>query len=169
LSILFFIVSAAAYPQQPLIEFSYNAFSYPAEKIVSSLQEGHRSEIRFQMRLYREIDGFLRIFGDRLVADHLLIYEARWDSINQHFIVIDNEDREYSPFSSEDEFIRFFLNLDAYRMTIDASDTEQLYLLCRSRIQSIKLVPPLTLMSFLIPRFRETTAWERIPFRIVDP
>ncbi len=146
---------------------SFSPDEMPSDDVIESLEEGHRAEIRYELRVFREVAGIRKLFGDRLIAELYVLYEARKDPLNATYVVTVGDSRELV-FDDRNRFLDFFFSLDGYRMEIPVTDTSALYVLGRAELEPMKLVPPLTLMPIVFPGFRTTTAWKRIPFREVE-
>ncbi len=149
------------------IAFTYELTDYDPAPIIDSLVDGHRAEIRYEIRIYQAITGLKRIFGDRRIAEHEVVYVARWNALNQEFAVRVNGETEVV-FEDTDSLIEFLLAVREQRVSVSSEFIEDLYILCRPWIQPIKLVPPLTLMILIRPEFRQILPWQEVPFRIVE-
>ncbi len=151
-----------------VIEFSYDTDFFSHKEVIESIEEGHRAEIRFELRAYRTVQGIRKLFGDRLVAESTVVYEARKDPLNGTYVVTVGNVRE-NVFENTSAFLEFFFSLENYRMLLPPveaeNDTESLYVLCRAKLEPIKLVPPLTLMPVIIPGFRTVSSWERVSYQ----
>lgn len=158
------MVASSAFCLPVALSYSYRAPEPPVERVVSSLLSGHRAEIIYQVRLYLPASGLERIVGDRLVAEREVSYTARWDAVNERFIVI-AEDTQEVTFSDAHMFTEFFFRLTDY-LEVDAPPQEDWYMLCRCRIEPVKLVPPLTLLPLFTRNHRLHTPWERVDFTV---
>jgi hypothetical protein len=133
------------------------------EKLIDSIQEGHTAEIRFQVRLYKKVTGLFRIFGDRMFAEYHPTFEARWDVFNNHFTIVDAEGRSHS-YTSREQFLDHFLHLPDYPVSFEMQEDEEYYVLCNVRLNTMKLVPPLTLLAPLLRGRGESSSWVRKSF-----
>lgn len=163
--LLFLGLPGAAAPSR--IEFTYTITNYPEDAIMESLMDGHRSEVRYEIRVYRKASGFRRLFGNRLIKQEETVYVARWDALDERYIVLIDGIRE-EWFESSQPFLRFFLSLSEYSMPVPSEMAENDYLVCRSRIQPIKLVPPLTLLTLIKPELLIVSPWSQITFEKAD-
>ncbi|MAG14133.1 MAG: hypothetical protein CMN78_06010 [Spirochaetales bacterium] len=152
--------------EEVLIEFSYALADYNPGPIIESLVEGHRAEIRYQIRIYQELSGIGRLFGDRRVVEYDVVHVAWWNAINQEYIIRVDDDAEIV-FGNAGGFMEHLFTLKNQRIAIPSESSDDLYVLCRPQIQPIKLVPPLTLMILLRPEYRQILPWRRVPFSIV--
>lgn len=151
----------------PALEYSFAPRLEVGDEILSSLEAGHRSEIHYEARVYRQSSGLGRLFGDRLIAEASVLYEARWDELNGLYVVVIDRLRE-RVFDDPLELLSFLLTLSEQRIELPDDSLQAVYLLCRAQIEPIRLVAPLTLLTFLMPRFRSTTSWTRTPFTRIE-
>ena len=149
------------------LEFSFFTDVDIADEILASLREGHRSEIHYEARIYKRTAGISQLMGDRLIAESSVLYEARWDELNERYIVLIDEEHEIG-FEDPNRLTSFLLSLNKHRITLQDDPEGEIYLLCRAQIEPIRLVPPLTLMTFLLPKFRTTTPWGETEFTRID-
>ena len=147
----------------PYLKFTFSPLLDPKEAIIESLDDGHRAEIRYEARIYRRTTGVNRLFGDRLIAEEMVTYEARWDELNSRYIVVVDEEFERSFFDADD-LLAFLLILDNHIIRLPNDSSDAIYLMCRAQVEPILLVPPLTLLAVVIPKFRMTTPWMRTEF-----
>jgi hypothetical protein len=150
------------------IAFSFGVDNYSKSKILDSLSDGHRSEVRYEFRLLREARGLGKIFGDRLVKEDVLSYVARWDAFDEKFVVVVDGSAERS-FDDSDGFLAFFLAVRNRTMIVADGLDDGDYLLCRWRIQPVKLVPPLTLMTIFRSDLQVISSWKRTDFMRISP
>ena len=160
---------AAQQPAPPrAVSFSYTVKEFPSERIMLSLRNGHRAEIAYVFRLYEVVHGLAGLFGDRLVEEHGVTYVARRDPVDGGFVV-QVDSRTERVFATESSLISFLVTLEDHVLPFPEPLQADYYVLCRSRIEPIKLVPPLTLLSFLRPSFRISSRWERVALtRVVE-
>ena len=147
----------------PYLKFTFAPQLDPKEAIVESLEAGHRAEVHYEARIYRRTTGLNRLFGDRLVAEEKVVYEARWDEFNSRYVVVVDEEFERS-FTDADDLISFLLILDSHIISLPKESSDAIYLMCRAQIEPIRLVPPLTLLAVVVPKFRMSTPWRRTEF-----
>ena len=132
---------------------------------LQSLHDGHRAEIRFELRAYQTVSGIKRLFGDRLIANSVVLYEARWNELSNLYVVqIEGSTQGESFFPEDGQFIDFFFTFPATIIEIPPVDVSTVYVLCRVRLEPIKLVPPMTLLPLMIPGFRITSPWVKLQF-----
>ncbi len=158
--ILFMLGLANAGAQTTNIIFTFSIDNYPESRIIKSLYEGHRSEVLYEFRLLQEAEGIRKIFGDRLIEEEKTVYVARWDPLNESFVVLIDGSAERI-FNDPQSFLDFFLSIKNRAIPVSPPLAEDAYLLCRWSIQPIKLVPPLTLMTLIKPDLQTISSWER--------
>lgn len=161
-TILFLFVLTNAGAQMAQIEFSFFVDDYSESRIIESLLAGHRSEVRYEFRLLKEARGIGKIFGDRLVAEEAISYVARRDTLDETYVVL-IDGVEERVFGNTDSFLAFFLSVKNHTMRLTENLNDGDYLLCRWRLQPIKLVPPLTLMTLIKTDLQIISSWERTP------
>ena len=149
------------------VSFSYTRHNFPSDQIIQSLAAGHRSEVRFQIRLYEPVKGILGIFGDRLIEEYSITYLVRRDPLDQSYAVLIDSERE-KRFFRQEELLDFLRSLESYTLWLPSDLDPTFYILCRSQIQPTKLVPPLTLLLILRPGLNSTSSWERVSYTRVS-
>lgn len=130
------------------------------DKLIDSIQEGYTAEIRFQIRLYKKVTGLFRIFGDRMIAEYHPTFEARWDLFNNHFTIVDAEGRPHI-YTSRERFLDHFLHLSDFPISFKIQKDDEYYILSNVRLNTMKLVPPLTLLAPLLRGRGESSSWVR--------
>jgi hypothetical protein len=142
------------------IQVSMFLVEYSPADIFSRLEEGLRSEVGFSIHVYRETRGILRLFTQRLVHEETFIQEARWDVFQQQY-VIEKESGEILKFSRKEDFISEFFSLKNYTLRFSPENGKKYYTLGRINVETIIFLPPLNILSSIIPANIVTTAWER--------
>ncbi len=132
----------------------------PAQEILERLREGLKSEIRFDVRVYQKANGIFRFLGDKLIGECHPAYEAQWDEFSNQFIVTTGDHRSYR-LGSAAAFAKFFFSLPYYTTRIQLPPGRSYYMLTSIEVDATKLVPPLNMISLLVPIDRHTTPWER--------
>ena len=146
--------------QDAEIKFSFGVDDYSKSQIIDSLRDGHRSEVLYEFRLLREARGIAKIFGDRLVKEAKVVYVARWDALDENFVVLIDDVLE-KVFADAETFLTFFLSVENHTMRLSSGLNDGDYLICRWRLQPIKLVPPLTLMTLIKRDLQILSSWQR--------
>jgi hypothetical protein len=133
---------------------------YSPKDIFARLEEGLRSEIAFSIHVYRETRGIFRLFTQRLVYEETYVQEARWDAFSRQY-VLERETGETVTFSRKEDFISAFFSLKDLPLQFNPQYGEKYYTLGRINVETIIFLPPLNILSSLIPANIVTTAWER--------
>ena len=130
----------------------------PEHLVMDSLYKGTRSEIQFQIRFYRIKKGISGIFMDTLLEEIILIQEARMEEYNDQFIIAQaGETRAYT---REEDLLDSFMKLTDFPVPAEYLG-EDIYILARIKLCTIKLLPPLTILNLFLPETRITTPWTR--------
>lgn len=137
---------------------------FSREDFFTAINDGMRSQITYILRLYREIEGFFSFFGDALIWEEKITYEAGWDNFtNTYFINFPwGERREYK---NSRNLAEDFFRLEAYSIRADLLEGGSFYLAGRAEFIQVKLVPPMNIISFFLRGNRQVTDWIRIDIR----
>lgn len=131
--------------------------NYPGDILISSIQNGLRAEISFEIKAYATSNGIMRIFGDRLYSEENPVYTGRWDRFSDEFVIEYGDIK--NTFKDKELFLASFFTLEDYYSTEIDFKSENLYLLGRIIIKKVKLVPPMNLLSRLLGANTYTTPW----------
>jgi hypothetical protein len=135
----------------------------PEREILESLRSGTRSEILFHVKIYREKTGAGAFLPDKLLAEYQILREASYRRQEESYLV--SEGILFSSFRDEDSLMQAFLTLRDF--TIPASvlgetdPEENVYILVRVRLSTVKLLPPLTILNLVLPESRLVSPWPR--------
>ncbi|MBN2050320.1 MAG: hypothetical protein JW760_07750 [Spirochaetales bacterium] len=129
--------------------------------ILTSFNNGLRSGIRFEIRLYRVATGFRSFFGDQLLREEHIVKEGHVDSFSRAYrITTDSKIQDYHNFRQFQEV--FYHLADLSIPFIPSSADGAYYILCRVVVEKMKLVPPLNLLSPFMKTNRIATPWVRL-------
>ena len=128
--------------------------------IIQSLDSGLRSEISFEIRLYRETRGVRALFGDRLLREESITFQGKHDSFENTYQIFSSDGIE--SFTDPREFMNNYYNLYSAAVPFHPEEDERYYLLARIVAQETKLVPPLNLLTPFLRGNRTVTAWRRV-------
>ncbi|MBT3275085.1 MAG: hypothetical protein HN368_18165 [Spirochaetales bacterium] len=168
ITILLLLLPFYGFSQNTRIHFSYSIENYREERIIESLTDGHKAEVRYEIRVFRNVSGIRKLFGDTLIHQEQTVYVARWDALDENYIIqIDSIDEII--FNEQTDFFKALFSLTEYQLIIDYDLEDDDYVVCRSRIQPIMLIPPLTLMTIFRSDLRETSSWSQVQFRTASP
>ncbi len=130
--------------------------------IKDALDEGLKSEIVFQFRLYKKNTGFLSFMGDILLFEKTAVRIAYKDLFKNQYIIQSND--ETSVYTDESEFMDRFFSLDGYVIRFPEGLSPGEYsILGRITVNPVKLEPPLHIVSLITP-IGTTTAWTEYKF-----
>lgn len=147
------------------IEVSAKAIDMNPDKILKSLNEGLKSEIFFQLRLYKKNKSSISIFGDLIVAEKKPFFVAYRDFFSNLYVIETSENKK-NTFSETDIFMENFSRISSYRFyNIANLDTQEYYILARIIINPVKLEPPLHIIS-LFSSIGRTTRWAKSSIKV---
>jgi hypothetical protein len=130
-----------------------------SQEVLSSLWEGLRAEIVFQLRLYRRSSGPFAFLGDRLLTEHRLYQIASFDFYENRY-KIQRDDREAVEYGGEAEFLDAFFSLPETELgEIEMGDGQDYYLLARVRMMPVKIIAPLNIITLFSSDTAFTTPW----------
>jgi len=119
--------------------------------------------------VYEKGTGFFRFLGDRLIGNKQVDYEARWDEFTGEFIVSHpGQTVPISRFKNAAAFSQFFFAVRNEDTGIAVADRGAPYVLSSVQIQTIELVPPLTMIAPFLHSHQITTPWRRTPLLFAD-
>lgn len=130
------------------------------EELLTALKEGYTAEITFNIRVYKKTDGILSLFGDRMVSEFHPAYTAHWDLFNNRYVVTGPEGGTHA-YPSEELFLSYFLQLKDYRVENSYGEPENYYMLGSVLLNTMKLVPPLTILAPFLSLRQRSGDWER--------
>lgn len=136
----------------------------PGDRVVAALRDGLESEIQYNVRVYRRTGGLLGILGDKLIGEFQTSYQARWDEFSGDF-VINKDGRTVRRSRSTTRFLSEFFHLVGADTGIHLKPPERYYVLSNVRIQIVRLVPPLTMISPLLLNREIDTPWVKTEMR----
>ena len=127
--------------------------------VIQSLDEGLRSEISFEIRLYRVSVGLRSLFGDRLIREENVTWEGKRDSFENTYQIFSASG--ITSFSDPQVFLDTYYSLHAYSVPFRPKTGQNYYLLGRIIARETKLVPPLNLLTPFMKEYRTVTDWRR--------
>ncbi len=133
----------------------------PAEEILESLEKGYRSEIIFNIKVYRKAEGLFAFLGDRLIREAVLSREAGWDMFDRVYYFIEGTGRKRI-FKDRENFFAALFSLHHLRLSTDLDTERSYYLLANVQVNPVKLTPPISIIQIVRPEGRFTTPWERV-------
>ncbi|MCL2480354.1 MAG: hypothetical protein FWF38_01440 [Spirochaetaceae bacterium] len=137
-----------------------------AGSILDSMEIGHRAEIEFIIKVYQNKKRFLSFLGDRLEKDNSVSYVATRDPVNRIFKIVKSDGQKLRK-EDEKSFFDTFFSADDIRIDMSRAEKGEYYILSRIEMKVIKLIPPLNLLSDIIPGIITKTDWIKVgTFRI---
>ena len=131
------------------------------EELVSSLRDGMEARIVFTLRVYQRRGGLLPLFRDRLLAETRVARSAFWDFLDRKFIV-ESDDGSRAAYTSSSELLTGFFSLrDFPVLQLPPRAGELRYVTARARLEPVRLMPPLTIVTLAGEAASYTTRWER--------
>ncbi len=128
------------------------------QEVLAALQEGFKSEIVFQFRLYERKRGFFSYFGDRLIFEKNFVRLAYLDLFDQQFVIESLNERR--AMKDEQEFVSAFFRLSGFLLAgIREIEVQDYYVLARIRVQPVQLVSPLNIITLFSRQAVTTTPW----------
>ena len=145
-----------------LLEVSITLKGGDAEQVIASIQDGLKSEIVFQARLYERNRGLFSFLGDRLFVERKVVQVAYFDFFEDMYVV-ESELKGTRKYEQREEFMRDFFQLADLRLQ-DMRDLKRepgsYYILARIRLDPVRLVPPLNIISLFYSS--AVTPWQEI-------
>jgi hypothetical protein len=130
-----------------------------SQDVLASLWEGLRSEITFQLRVYRRNSGPFAFLGDRLLIERRVYQIASFDFYENRY-KIQRDDRTAGDYKGEAEFLNAFFSLPETELgEIDMEDGEDYYLLAQVRMMPVKIIGPLNIITLFSSDTVFTTPW----------
>lgn len=134
------------------------------DKVITSLEDGLESEIFFEFRLYEKSQGFFSFLGDKLIIDKTPHYTARINYLDKTYNIF-TEEGKILTFEQKENFINQFSKIESYRLTdFPFEENRSYYIRARIRLNHVKLVPPLNIIS-LFHRISVTTKWKQVEIK----
>ncbi len=131
------------------------------EDLVTSLRDGMEARIVFTLRVYQKRRGLLPFLGDRLVVETTVARSAFWDFLDRTFVV-ESDDGTRAVYPSAPDLLNGFFSLtDFLLLRVPDSPGEQRYVTARARLEPVRLMAPLTIVSLAGAAASYTTPWAR--------
>ena len=119
------------------------------------------ARIVFTLRVYQRRTGLLPLFRDRLLSETRVARSAFWDFLDGKFIVESDDGSRASYTSSPELLMGFFSLMDYPVLRFPPSQGESRYVTARARLEPVRLMPPLTIVTLAGEAASYTTRWER--------
>lgn len=124
--------------------------------LVNTLKDGLRCGITFEIQLFKKI----RAIADKFISSTVITREGKWDPFSKSYLISQNE--EFFQYThSINDFFNVFLDLENLDIPFEKSDDSQYYILCRVRVETLKLVPPFQILAPGMGLYFPSTSWEK--------
>lgn len=138
---------------------------FPVQKVRNVFQKRETTQVRFEVRLFRETTGLLSFLGDQLIGEHNDTYHGSYDPFYEMFHLETSDDSH--DFLQEENFFSAFRSYYTSFVQPEA-EADRIYLKARITFTPRKLMPPLNVLEPFLLDSRETTGWVRIPVPAVE-
>jgi hypothetical protein len=130
-----------------------------SQDVLTSLWDGLRAEIAFQLRLYRRNRGLFAFLGDRLLTERRVYQIASFDFYENRY-KIQRGGRIAGEYSGEAEFLAAFFSLPEIELgEIELGEEQDYYLLARVRMMPVKIIAPLNIITLFSTDTVFITSW----------
>jgi hypothetical protein len=131
------------------------------QELVSSLRNGMEARIVFTLRVYRRRGGLLPFLADKLLTETSVARSAFWDFLDRKFVV-ESDDGSRAAYTNAPDLLVGFLSLaDLKVFRFSPPEGDRLYVSARARLEPVRLMPPLTIVTLVGAAASYTTPWER--------
>lgn len=136
-----------------------------SQEVLSSVWEGLRAEITFQLRLYRRSSGVFAFLGDRLLSERRVYQIASFDFYENRYKILKG-DRIAGEYETETEFLDAFFSLPETELgEVETENVGEYYLLARVRMMPVKIIAPLNIITLISTETVFTTPWVEAELR----
>lgn len=131
-----------------------------SQEFIPSLNDGFKSEISFQFRLYKKAKGLFAFLGDQLILEKEESYTGYRDFFSQTY-VIQKKNSGYSEYGSIFDFLKNYFVISNYRLAeINRDNFSEYYVQARIGLSPVKFEPPLHIIT-LFGSMNLTSGWIR--------
>lgn len=141
------------------LKFSLYLANCSPKEVFERLDQGMRSEIYFSVYLYRKAKGLRKFFSDKLISEWEYSQEAQWDIFSKQYVITDYKG-EVKKFSQKEEFISQFFSIKDVPLPLSIESADNYYAAGRTRLRTIKFLPPLNILGSFSTSHLITTEWE---------
>jgi len=145
------------------VYYSLTAHDMPGDRVLHTIKQGMRSRITYTVRVFREVRGISRIFGDRPLAETQISKEARLDPFSGRYILTESRGTT-SRYDDSRSLLQGFFGLE--EVSVPKVNEHDAYVMGRSRLEVTLLQEPLRLLMPFLGDLIITTPWSRI--RMLD-
>ncbi|MGO9409323.1 MAG: DUF4390 domain-containing protein [Spirochaetia bacterium] len=131
------------------------------QELVSSLQNGMEARIVFTLRVYQRRGGLFPFLGDKLLTETSVARSAFWDFLDRKFVV-ESDDGSRTAYTSAPDLLLGFLSLADFPVSrLAPREGDRQYVSARARLEPVRLMPPLTIVTLAGAAASYTTPWEK--------
>ncbi len=131
------------------------------EELVASLRDGMEARIVFTLRVYQRRSGFFPFPRDRLVVQTTVARSAFWDFLDRIFVV-ESDDGTRSAYQNATDLLNGFFSLTDFLLLHGPLGREEpRYVTARARLEPVRLMAPLTIVTLAGAAASYTTPWTR--------
>lgn len=136
---------------------------FPRDEVLKALSDGFRTEIVYTIQVLRRGPGFLGIPSEELLQERILKVSARWDQFENEYQISLADGGQVSVsspgllFGLYTQMVGFALDLPAAPSGLPPNQIK-----IRAEVWPIKLVSPLTLMTFFSSEYRLQSKWKTL-------
>jgi len=132
------------------------------------LEEGLKTEISYQFRLYRRNKGFFSFLGDKVITEKKIIKTAYLDIYERVFIIEVNEEKKV--FLYEEDFLRSYFKAEDVQIgRLSNVESKEHYVLARISFSPVRLVEPLNIISLFYKKIAVVTRWTEAEIKVPAP
>jgi hypothetical protein len=131
-----------------------------AASLVDSLRSGLESRITFTVQLFQRRTGLFPLGRDRMLAEKVVVHSAFWDFLDERFVV-EEEAGTRTSYESGADLLAGFLAVRDLPLFEQGRGARGLYVTARARLEPVRLMPPLTLVTLVGAAATLTTPWVR--------
>lgn len=140
------------------VRVSVNFDSDHAADVLSSLHDGLKAQVTYQLRLYRRQRGLLSFLGDRLLLERKVTRTASLDLFDRRYRLFDESGQR--GFDGQSEFLASFFSLRDFPLgSLPPEERGECYVLARGRLEPARVVAPLDIVRLISPLTTFSTRW----------
>ena len=133
---------------------------FPVHEVREVFRNGETSQVKFEVRLFKESTGIWSFMGDELLAEHSGTYTGSFDPFYDMYL-LQTSDNSHE-FVQEENFFSAFRSFYT-SFDIPATPESRMYVRARITFTPRKLMPPLNVLEPFLLDSRESTGWIQIP------
>lgn len=141
--------------------------------IKETIQKGFSTQIHFELQLYYNEKGILRLFGGHLLESKSVIYVARYNPYLSSFEISVHTDHsdtviDQMLFDSFDSFISSFFETTFEHFTIENTDLPDCTIRHRIRLYPIKQTKPFNIIHPYLLGNLYSTYWKKVEYQDLE-